>query len=150
MSSNNSGSVEWIPEVRCWCGEVAPGNGNCRYFEWLDSDVSERVAKVIRGLLKRLDKQETEMQRFQAVIGDQNASLKKQKLDSKFNFCYGFGFGIVVDFDCFMHLFVIVKITVSLENLIQRIGCPSTSACPSECPSTSACPLECPSTCSET
>nr|GLL20338.1 uncharacterized protein LOC109168447 [Ipomoea trifida] len=87
MSSNNSGSVEWIPEVRCWCGEVAPvrmswsyanpgkrfracpryrGNGNCRYFEWLDSDVSERVAKVIRGLLKRLDKQETEMQRFQA------------------------------------------------------------------------------------
>nr|GME07967.1 uncharacterized protein LOC109193259 [Ipomoea batatas]GME21706.1 uncharacterized protein LOC109193259 [Ipomoea batatas] len=36
------------------------------YFEWLDSDVSERVAKVIRGLLKRLDKQETEMQRFQA------------------------------------------------------------------------------------
>nr|GMC80253.1 uncharacterized protein LOC109193259 [Ipomoea batatas] len=39
------------------------GNGNCRYFEWLDSDSSERVAKVIRGLLKRLDKQETEMQR---------------------------------------------------------------------------------------
>nr|GMD57166.1 zinc finger, GRF-type [Ipomoea batatas] len=24
MSSNNSGSVEWIPEVRCWCGEIAP------------------------------------------------------------------------------------------------------------------------------
>nr|GMD83680.1 uncharacterized protein LOC109168447 [Ipomoea batatas] len=114
MSSNNSDSVEWIPEVRCWCGEVAPvrmswsyanpgkrfracprygvrGNGNCRYFEWLDSDVSERVAKVIR-------------------------------------------------------VFVIVKIPVSLENPIQRIGCPSTS----ECPSTSACPSECPSTCSET
>nr|GLL37931.1 uncharacterized protein LOC109193259 [Ipomoea trifida] len=33
------------------------------YFQWLDSDVSDRVAKVIRGLLKRLDKQETEMQR---------------------------------------------------------------------------------------
>nr|GMC86566.1 GRF zinc finger protein [Ipomoea batatas] len=81
MSSNYSGSGEWIPEVRCWCGEIAPvrmswsyanpgkrfracprygvrGNGNCRYFQWLDSDVSDRVAKVIRGLLKRLDKQD--------------------------------------------------------------------------------------------
>nr|GMC65120.1 uncharacterized protein LOC109193259 [Ipomoea batatas] len=49
------------------CVKRAPGMPSraCAiwYFEWLDSDVSERVAKVIRGLLKRLDKQETEMQR---------------------------------------------------------------------------------------
>nr|GMD97535.1 uncharacterized protein LOC109168447 [Ipomoea batatas] len=107
MSSNNSGSVEWIPEVRCWCGEIAPvrmswssanpgkrfracprygGNGNCRYFQWLDSDVSDRVAKVIRGLLKRLDKQDSEMQRLQAVIDEKNVNMKKKQLDSKFNF----------------------------------------------------------------
>nr|GLL16502.1 uncharacterized protein LOC109168447 [Ipomoea trifida] len=100
MSSNYSGSGEWIPEVRCWCGEIAPvrmswsyanpgkrfracprygvrGNGNCRYFQWLDSDVSDRVAKVIRGLSKRLDKQDSEMQRIQAVIEEKNVKLKK-------------------------------------------------------------------------
>nr|GMD28440.1 DNA-(apurinic or apyrimidinic site) lyase [Ipomoea batatas] len=100
MSSNYSDSGEWIPEVRCWCGEIAPvrmswsyanpgkrfracprygvrGNGNCRYFQWLDSDVSDRVAKVIRGLLKRLDKQDSEMQRLQAVIEEKNVKLKK-------------------------------------------------------------------------
>nr|GMD02708.1 DNA-(apurinic or apyrimidinic site) lyase [Ipomoea batatas] len=94
---------EWIPEVRCWCGEIAPvrmswsyanpgkrfracprygvrGNGNYRYFQWLDSDVSDRVAKVIRGLLKRLDKQDSEMQRIQAVIEEKNVKLKKNSL----------------------------------------------------------------------
>jgi len=67
----------------------------------LDSDVSDRVAKVIRGLLKRLDKQDSEMQRLQAVIDEKNVILKKNNLDSKFNFLYGFGFGIVVGFLCF-------------------------------------------------
>nr|GLL29619.1 uncharacterized protein LOC109168447 [Ipomoea trifida] len=74
-SSNNSGLVEWIPEVRCWCGEIALGNGNCRYFQWLDSDVSDRVAKVIRGLLKRLDKQDSEMQRLQARTVKSSANV---------------------------------------------------------------------------
>nr|GMD65153.1 putative casein kinase II subunit beta-4 [Ipomoea batatas] len=100
MSSNYSSSGEWIREVRCWCGEIAPvrmswsyanpgkrfracprygvrGNGNCRYFQWLDSDVSDRVAKVIRGLLKRLDKQDSEMQRLQAVIDEKNVQFSR-------------------------------------------------------------------------
>ncbi|XP_019173017.1 PREDICTED: uncharacterized protein LOC109168447 [Ipomoea nil] len=116
MASNNSGgSVEWIPEVRCWCGEVAPvrmswscanpgkrfracphygvhGNGNCRYFQWLDSDVTDCVSKVIRGLLKMLDKQESEIQRLQAVIAEKIVKLKKKSLASKIQFLYGFGF----------------------------------------------------------
>nr|GMC91072.1 DNA-(apurinic or apyrimidinic site) lyase [Ipomoea batatas] len=140
MSSNNSGSVEWIPEVRCWCGEIAPvrmswssanpgkrfracphygvrGNGNCRYFQWLDSDVSDRVAKVIRGLLKRLDKQDSEMQRLQAVIDEKNVNMKKKHLDSKFNFLYGFGIGIVVGFLCFMHWQRTVKSSANLFQL---------------------------------
>ncbi|XP_019199643.1 PREDICTED: uncharacterized protein LOC109193259 [Ipomoea nil] len=77
------------------------GNGNCSYFQWLDSDVSDRVSKVIRGLLKRLDKQESEMQRLQVVIDEKTVQLKKKTLTSKFQFLYGFGFGIVVGFLCF-------------------------------------------------
>nr|GMD96840.1 uncharacterized protein LOC109164785 [Ipomoea batatas] len=57
----------WV-DVRCRCGYFAPlkmswsyanpgkryracprygGNDSCRYFEWMDHDVSERVAKVV-------------------------------------------------------------------------------------------------------
>nr|GMD03744.1 uncharacterized protein LOC109193259 [Ipomoea batatas] len=116
-SSNNSGLVEWIPEVRCWCGEIALGNGNCWYFQWLDSDVSDRVAKVIRGLLKRLDKQDSEMQRLQAVIDEKNVNMKKKHLDSKFNFLYGFGIGIVLGFLCFMHWQRTVKSSANVFQL---------------------------------
>nr|GMD13113.1 DNA-(apurinic or apyrimidinic site) lyase [Ipomoea batatas] len=93
MSSSSIGSTQWLREVRCWCGEVAPvkmswsdanpgkryracphygGNGNCWYFEWIDSDVTERVSRVIRGLLKKLDKKDNEIERLQTAIEKQN------------------------------------------------------------------------------
>nr|GMD51897.1 DNA-(apurinic or apyrimidinic site) lyase [Ipomoea batatas] len=99
MSSNYSSSGEWIREVRCWCGEIAPvrmswsyanpgkrfracprygvrGNGNCRYFQWLDSDVSDRVAKVIRGLLKRLDKQDTRVLFLRPILSSSSSAVE--------------------------------------------------------------------------
>nr|GMD97147.1 uncharacterized protein LOC109164785 [Ipomoea batatas] len=66
MSSNNTSSAEFMGDVRCRCGYLAPlkmswsyanpgkryracprygGNESCRYFEWMDYDVSDRVAK---------------------------------------------------------------------------------------------------------
>nr|GLL16352.1 uncharacterized protein LOC109193541 [Ipomoea trifida]GMC72318.1 DNA topoisomerase [Ipomoea batatas]GMC91690.1 DNA topoisomerase [Ipomoea batatas] len=121
MSSSSIESTQWMPEVRCWCGEVAPikmswsdanpgkryracphygGNGNCWFFEWIDSDVSERVSRIIRGLLKRLDKKDNEIKRLQTVIEKDNGVMKKMMLESKFQFCYGFTVGIVVALVC--------------------------------------------------
>nr|GMD06415.1 DNA-(apurinic or apyrimidinic site) lyase [Ipomoea batatas] len=121
MSSNSIGSTQWLPEVRCWCGEVAPvkmswstanpgkryracphygGNDNCWYFEWIDSDVTERVSRVIRGLLKKLDKKDNEIQRIQAAIEKQNGVVNKMKLEFKLQFFYGFAVGIVVGLLC--------------------------------------------------
>nr|GLL19972.1 uncharacterized protein LOC109164785 [Ipomoea trifida] len=85
MSSNNTSSAEFMGDVRCRCGYFAPlkmswsyanpgkryracprygGNESCRYFEWMDHDVSERVAKVIRGLLKRANNYEKEIEKL--------------------------------------------------------------------------------------
>nr|GMD63729.1 uncharacterized protein LOC109150395 [Ipomoea batatas] len=69
-------------------------------IEWIDSNVSERVSKIIRGLLKRLDKKDNEIQRLQSVIEKDNGVIKKMKLESKFQFCYGFTVGIVVALVC--------------------------------------------------
>nr|GMD60477.1 uncharacterized protein LOC109150395 [Ipomoea batatas] len=69
-------------------------------IEWIDSNVSERVSKIIRGLLKRLDKKDNEIQRLQTVIEKDNGVIKKMKLESKFQFCYGFTIGIVVALVC--------------------------------------------------
>nr|GLL27483.1 uncharacterized protein LOC109193541 [Ipomoea trifida] len=119
MSSSSIGSTQWLREVRCWCGGVAPvkmswsdanpgkryracphygGNGNCWYFEWIDSDVTERVSRVIRGLLKKLDKKDNEIERLQTGIEKQNGVVKKMKVESKLQFW--FGFGIVVGILC--------------------------------------------------
>nr|GMD14377.1 DNA-(apurinic or apyrimidinic site) lyase [Ipomoea batatas] len=121
MSSSSIGSTQWLREVRCWCGEVAPvkmswsdanpgkryracphygGNGNCWYFEWIDSDVTERVSRVIRGLLKKLDKKDNEIERLQTAIEKQNGVVKKMKLESKLQFWFGFAVGIVVGILC--------------------------------------------------
>ncbi|XP_019166873.1 PREDICTED: uncharacterized protein LOC109162640 [Ipomoea nil] len=111
MSSNSIGSTQWMPEVRCWCGEVAPvkmswsnvnpgkryracphygGNRSCRFFEWIDSDVSERVSRVIRGLLKRLDNKDSEIQKLQTMIEKQNGVIKKMKwVNGKANWLNG-------------------------------------------------------------
>nr|GMD33680.1 mitogen-activated protein kinase kinase 5-like [Ipomoea batatas] len=101
MSSSSIGSTQWLREVRCWCGEVAPvkmswsdanpgkryracphygGNGNCWYFEWIDSDVTERVSRVIRGLLKKLDKKDNEIERLQTAIEKQNGERLRGNL----------------------------------------------------------------------
>nr|GMD13395.1 uncharacterized protein LOC109164785 [Ipomoea batatas] len=82
MSSYNTSSAD---DVRCRCGYLAPlkmswsyanpgkryracprygGNESCRYFEWMDYDVSERVAKVIRGLLKKANNYEKEIEKL--------------------------------------------------------------------------------------
>nr|GMD33092.1 DNA-(apurinic or apyrimidinic site) lyase [Ipomoea batatas] len=103
MSSSSIGLTQWLREVRCWCGEVAPvkmswsdanpgkryracphygGNGNCWYFEWIDSDVTERVSRVIRGLLKKLDKKDNEIERLQTAIEKQNGVLSEILLGS--------------------------------------------------------------------
>nr|GMD84224.1 uncharacterized protein LOC109175377 [Ipomoea batatas] len=38
------------------------------FFQWLDFDVTERVAQLIRGLLKRLDKQQNQIQKLEIEI----------------------------------------------------------------------------------
>jgi len=43
------------------------GNESCWYFEWMDYDVSNRVAKVIRGLLKRADNYEKEIEKLKFI-----------------------------------------------------------------------------------
>ncbi|XP_019153850.1 PREDICTED: uncharacterized protein LOC109150395 [Ipomoea nil] len=121
MSSSTVGSTQWMAEVRCWCDKLAPvkmswstanpgkryracphygGNDSYRYFEWIDSDVSERVSRIIRGLLKRLDKKESEIQRLEIIIEKENGVIKKMKLESMFHFFYGFAFGIAVALIC--------------------------------------------------
>ncbi|XP_031101923.1 uncharacterized protein LOC116005826 [Ipomoea triloba] len=85
MSSNNTSSAEFMGDVRCRCRYLAPlkmswsyanpgkryracprygGNESYRYFEWMDYDASKRVAKVIRGLLKRANNYEKEIEKL--------------------------------------------------------------------------------------
>nr|GMD37991.1 uncharacterized protein LOC109150411 [Ipomoea batatas] len=67
------------------------GLGSCRYFEWMDYDVSERVSNVLRGLLKKADKYEKEIEKLQFTIEKKDHELKKKIWESKFKFLYGFG-----------------------------------------------------------
>nr|GMD94554.1 uncharacterized protein LOC109164785 [Ipomoea batatas] len=84
MSSNNSSSSEFMAEVRCRCRYLAPmkmswsyanpgkryrGLGSCRYFEWMDYDVSERVSNVLRWLLKKAYKYEKEIEKLSLGSG---------------------------------------------------------------------------------
>nr|GMC46535.1 uncharacterized protein LOC109159395 [Ipomoea batatas] len=83
---SQSFSCSPMEEIRCHCGLPAPvkmswsyanpgiryracrrygGHGSCRFFQWLDFDVTERVAHLIRGLLKRLDKHQNEIQKLE-------------------------------------------------------------------------------------
>nr|GMD47231.1 uncharacterized protein LOC109163050 [Ipomoea batatas] len=115
-SNNNSSSSEFMAEVRCRCGYLAPmkmswsyanpgkryracprygGLGSCRYFEWMDYDVSERVSNVLRGLLKKADKYEKEIEKLQFTIEKKDHELKKKIWESNFKFLYGFGIGMV-------------------------------------------------------
>nr|GMD50652.1 uncharacterized protein LOC109164785 [Ipomoea batatas] len=116
MSSNRSSSSEFMAEVRCRCGDLAPmkmswsyanqgkryracprygGNGSCRYFEWMDYDVSERVSNVLRGLLKKADKHEKEIEKLQFTIEKKDHELKMKILESNLKFLYGFGIGMI-------------------------------------------------------
>ncbi|XP_019167316.1 PREDICTED: uncharacterized protein LOC109163050 [Ipomoea nil] len=112
-----------MAEVRCRCGYLAPmkiswsyanpgkrfracprygcefcsaqGNESCRYFEWMDYDVSDRVANVIRGLLKRADKYEKEIDKLHLTIEKKDHEFNKKIWESNFKFLYGFGIGFV-------------------------------------------------------
>nr|GMD90819.1 uncharacterized protein LOC109164785 [Ipomoea batatas] len=116
MSSKRSSSSEFMAEVRCRCGDLAPmkmswsyanpgkryracprygGNGSCRYFEWMDYDVSERVSNVLRGLLKKADKHEKEIEKLQFTIEKKDHELKMKILESNLKFLYGFGIGVI-------------------------------------------------------
>nr|GMD46983.1 DNA-dependent RNA polymerase [Ipomoea batatas] len=75
MSSNNASSAEFMGDVRCRCGYFAPLKMSWSYANpWkryracprygMDHDVSERVAKVIRGLLKRANNYEKEIEKL--------------------------------------------------------------------------------------
>nr|GMD58900.1 uncharacterized protein LOC109163050 [Ipomoea batatas] len=85
MSSNRSSSSEFMAE----------GNGSCRYFEWMDYDVSERVSNVLRGLLKKADKHEKEIEKLQFTIEKKDHELKMKILESNLKFLYGFGIGMI-------------------------------------------------------
>nr|GMD51158.1 GRF zinc finger protein [Ipomoea batatas] len=99
MSSNNTSSAEFMGDVRCRCGYLAPlkmswsyanpgkryracprygGNERCRYFEWMDYDVSERVAKVIRGLLKRANNYEREIEKLNLTVEKKDLEIHKK------------------------------------------------------------------------
>nr|GMC66817.1 uncharacterized protein LOC109164785 [Ipomoea batatas] len=99
MSSNNTSSAEFMGDVRCRCGYLAPlkmswsyanpgkryracprygGNESCRYFEWMDYDVSERVAKVIRGLLKRANNYEREIEKLNLTVEKKDLEIHKK------------------------------------------------------------------------
>lgn len=56
------------------------GSEGCRFFVWIDSDVNERVSKVIRGLLKRLDKHESEIQKLEIEVERKDLEIQKLKL----------------------------------------------------------------------
>nr|GLL25658.1 uncharacterized protein LOC109150411 [Ipomoea trifida] len=99
MSSYNTSSAD---DVRCRCGYLAPlkmswsyanpgkryracprygGNESCRYFEWMDYDVSERVAKVIRGLLKRANNYEKEIEKLNLTVEKRDFEIHKKKYE---------------------------------------------------------------------
>ncbi|XP_019167557.1 PREDICTED: uncharacterized protein LOC109163260 [Ipomoea nil] len=99
-----------MPEVRCRCEYLAPmkmswsyvnpgkryrGNGSCRYFEWMDYDVSECVSNMIRGLLKMADKYEKEIDKLQFTIEKKRYKINKKIWESNMKFLYGFGSGVV-------------------------------------------------------
>nr|GMD48792.1 zinc finger, GRF-type [Ipomoea batatas] len=54
------------------------GNESCRYFEWMDYDVSERVAKVIRGLLKRANNYEKEIEKLNLTVEKKDLEIHKK------------------------------------------------------------------------
>nr|GMD66017.1 zinc finger, GRF-type [Ipomoea batatas] len=74
---SQSFSCSPMEEIRCHCGLPAlvkmswsyanPGKRYraCQRYDWLDFDVTERVAHLIRGLLKRLDKHQNEIQKLE-------------------------------------------------------------------------------------
>ncbi|XP_019166871.1 PREDICTED: uncharacterized protein LOC109162637 [Ipomoea nil] len=105
-----------MAEVRCRCGFLAPmkmswsyanpgkryracprygGNDSCRYFEWMDYNVSERVTNVLRGLLKRANKYEHEIEKLQFTIEKKEHEIKKKIWELNLKFLYGFGFGVL-------------------------------------------------------
>nr|GMD68613.1 uncharacterized protein LOC109167351 [Ipomoea batatas] len=148
MSSSFSCGVSSLPEFgknfRCKCGNLLPikmswsyANPGKRYQAcprygvscfififrtWVDMDVSDRVAIIIRGLLKRLDKNDMEIQKLKYTIEKeeieiQKLSLKVMKMkfqkqtggDNKFQFYKGVACGLVVatiffQFVCKMHI----------------------------------------------
>ncbi|XP_019163053.1 PREDICTED: uncharacterized protein LOC109159395 [Ipomoea nil] len=99
---SQSFSCSSMEEIRCHCGLLAPvkmswsyanpgkryracqrygGHGSCRFFQWLDFDVNERVAQLIRGLLKRLDKHQNEFQKLEIEM--EKKELEVQQLRVK-------------------------------------------------------------------
>jgi len=64
------------------------GNESCRYFEWMDYDVSERVAKVIRGLLKRANNYEREIEKLNLTVEKKDLEIHKKSCESKMNFFF--------------------------------------------------------------
>nr|GLL49975.1 uncharacterized protein LOC109159395 [Ipomoea trifida] len=91
-----------MEEIRCYCGLLAPvkmswSNANpgkryraCQRYGWLDFDVTERVAQLIRGLLKRLDKQQNQIQKLEIEIEKkevevQHLTLKNTRLEFALN-----------------------------------------------------------------
>nr|GMC67475.1 GRF zinc finger protein [Ipomoea batatas] len=129
---SQSFSCSSMEEIRCHCGLLAPvkmswsnanpgkryracqrygGHGSCRFFQWLDFDVTERVAQLIRGLLKRLDKQQNQIQKLEIDIEKkevevQHLTLKNTRHEFALNnqrgrsmfFLWGFSVGLVLPF----------------------------------------------------
>nr|GMD52293.1 uncharacterized protein LOC109169835 [Ipomoea batatas] len=77
---SQSFSCSSMKEIRCHCGlpvlvKMSRSNANpgkryraCQRYRWLDFDVTERVAQLIRGLLKRLNKQQNQIQKLEIEI----------------------------------------------------------------------------------